>query len=46
MYYLGIDVGSVSTDLVIMGEDLNIIDQCILKQKGRPSRRSKTECGS
>lgn len=36
MYYLGIDVGSVSTDLVIMGEDLNIIDQLYLKTKGTP----------
>ncbi|MDD4592983.1 MAG: hypothetical protein PHG06_21570 [Parabacteroides sp.] len=25
--YLGIDVGSVSTDFVVMNEDLKIIDQ-------------------
>lgn len=36
MYYLGIDVGSVSTDLVIVDENLNIVDQLYLKTKGTP----------
>ncbi len=36
MYYLGIDVGSVSTDLVIMNESLKIVDQLYLKTKGAP----------
>ncbi len=36
MYYLGIDVGSVSTDFVLMDEDLIIIDQLYLKTKGAP----------
>lgn len=36
MYYLGIDVGSVSTDLVIMDEGKIILDQLYLKTKGNP----------
>ena len=36
MYYLGIDVGSVSTDFVIMNEDKKILDQLYLKTKGNP----------
>ncbi len=36
MYYLGIDVGSVSTDLVIMDEENKILDQLYLKTKGNP----------
>lgn len=36
MYYLGIDVGSVSTDLVIMDEENEILDQLYLKTKGNP----------
>ena len=36
MYYLGIDVGSVSTDFVVMDDNLKIIDQLYLKTKGRP----------
>lgn len=36
MYYLGIDVGSVSTDLVIINEEKNIIDQLYLKTMGNP----------
>jgi predicted CoA-substrate-specific enzyme activase len=34
--YLGIDVGSVSTDFVVMNEDLKIIDQLYLQTKGNP----------
>lgn len=36
MYYLGIDVGSVSTDFVIMNEDKKILDQLYLKTRGNP----------
>ncbi len=36
MYYLGIDVGSVSTDFVVMDEDKRILDQLYLKTKGNP----------
>lgn len=36
MYYLGIDVGSVSTDLVIMNDDKKILDQLYLKTRGNP----------
>lgn len=36
MYYLGIDVGSVSTDFVVMDDCLNIVDQIYLKTMGAP----------
>lgn len=36
MYYLGIDVGSISTDLVVMNQKRTIIDQLYLKTQGRP----------
>ena len=36
MRYLGIDVGSVSTDLVVMNEDLKIEEQLYLKTAGNP----------
>lgn len=36
MYYLGIDVGSVSTDLVVMDNDRKIIDLLYLQTKGDP----------
>ncbi len=36
MYYMGIDVGSVSTDFVIMDEKKKIQDQLYLKTKGNP----------
>ncbi|HVI42378.1 MAG TPA: acyl-CoA dehydratase activase [Anaerovoracaceae bacterium] len=36
MYYLGIDVGSVSTDFVIMDEEQKILHQLYLKTKGNP----------
>lgn len=36
MYYLGIDVGSVSTDLVIMNENKKILTQLYLKTRGNP----------
>ncbi|MDD2190903.1 MAG: acyl-CoA dehydratase activase [Eubacteriales bacterium] len=36
MYYLGIDVGSVSTDFVIINKDKKIIEQLYLKTMGNP----------
>ncbi len=36
MFYLGIDVGSVSTDFVAMDEELQIVDQLYLKTCGAP----------
>lgn len=36
MYYLGVDVGSVSTDIVIADKDMNVIESLYLRTKGRP----------
>lgn len=36
MYYLGIDVGSVSTDLVLLDNSLEVIEEIYLKTKGSP----------
>ncbi|NMA83219.1 MAG: 2-hydroxyglutaryl-CoA dehydratase [Epulopiscium sp.] len=36
MYYLGIDVGSVSTDVVLLNENLEVIEKIYLRTKGRP----------
>ncbi len=36
LYYLGIDVGSVSTDFVIINEELNIVDELYLRTRGNP----------
>ncbi len=36
MYYMGIDVGSVSTDIVIVDENINLIESIYLRTKGRP----------
>jgi len=36
MYYLGIDVGSVSTDIVVLNEELKVIEGLYLKTKGKP----------
>lgn len=36
MYYLGVDVGSVSTDIVILDENMNVIEDLYLRTKGRP----------
>ena len=36
MYYLGVDVGSVSTDIVILNENIELIDKLYLRTKGRP----------
>ncbi|MDO6354955.1 acyl-CoA dehydratase activase [Caloramator sp. CAR-1] len=36
MYYLGIDVGSVSTDIVVIDENFNVVESVYLRTKGRP----------
>lgn len=36
MYYLGVDVGSVSTDLVVLDENMEVIEKLYLRTKGRP----------
>lgn len=38
MYYLGVDVGSVSTDIVLLDELLNPVEKLYLKTKGKPIR--------
>ncbi|HBM80780.1 MAG: acyl-CoA dehydratase activase [Clostridiales bacterium] len=35
-YYLGVDVGSVSTDLAVIDENENIVEKLYLKTAGRP----------
>ena len=36
MYYLGIDVGSVSTDIVVLNEEFRVVEGLYLKTKGKP----------
>jgi predicted CoA-substrate-specific enzyme activase len=36
MYYLGVDVGSVSTDLVLLDNKMNVVEKLYLRTKGRP----------
>lgn len=36
MHYLGIDVGSVSTDIVVIDEKFNVVESVYLRTKGRP----------
>lgn len=36
MYYLGIDVGSVSTDIVLLDNNMGVVEKLYLKTKGRP----------
>ena len=36
MYYLGVDVGSVSTDLVLLDKNLNVVEKIYLRTKGNP----------
>lgn len=36
MYYMGVDVGSVSTDIVILDEKNNIAQELYLRTKGKP----------
>lgn len=36
MYFLGVDVGSVSTDMVLIDSNMNVVDKIYLRTKGRP----------
>lgn len=36
MYYMGVDVGSVSTDIVLLDSNMNVIESLYLRTKGRP----------
>ncbi|KGM98442.1 2-hydroxyglutaryl-CoA dehydratase [Clostridium novyi A str. 4552] len=36
MYYMGIDVGSVSTDIVLLDENLQVVEKIYLRTKGNP----------
>ncbi len=36
MYYLGVDVGSVSTDLVLLDDSMNVAEKIYLRTKGNP----------
>lgn len=36
MYYLGVDVGSVSTDLVLLDRNMNVTEKIYLRTKGNP----------
>lgn len=36
MYYLGVDVGSVSTDIVLLDEKLRVVEKHYLRTRGRP----------
>lgn len=36
MYHMGVDVGSVSTDFVLLDEDMNVVEKIYLRTKGRP----------
>ncbi|KOA18882.1 R-phenyllactate dehydratase activator [Clostridium homopropionicum DSM 5847] len=36
MYHMGVDVGSVSTDVVLIDKDFNVVEKIYLRTKGRP----------
>lgn len=36
MYFLGVDVGSVSTNLVLLDNNMNVVEKIYLRTKGRP----------
>lgn len=36
MYYLGVDVGSVSTDLALLDGELKVVEKLYLRTKGKP----------
>lgn len=36
MHYLGVDVGSVSTDLVLLDNKMNVVEKLYLRTKGKP----------
>ena len=41
MYYIGVDVGSVSTDIVLLDENMNVVESLYLKTKGNPLKTIK-----
>ncbi|KOF57353.1 MULTISPECIES: acyl-CoA dehydratase activase [Clostridium] len=36
MYYMGVDVGSVSTDIVLLNKNTEVVESIYLRTKGRP----------
>lgn len=36
MYYMGVDVGSVSTDIVLLSRNMEVIESIYLRTKGKP----------
>ncbi|MCX7884718.1 MAG: acyl-CoA dehydratase activase [Caloramator sp.] len=36
MYYLGVDVGSVSTDIVLLDKSFSVVEELYLKTRGKP----------
>ncbi len=36
MYYMGVDVGSVSTDIALIDDSMNVIEKIYLRTKGNP----------
>ena len=36
MYYMGVDVGSVSTDIALIDDNLNVVEKIYLRTKGNP----------
>lgn len=36
MYYIGVDVGSVSTDIAILNKDLEVVESVYIRTKGKP----------
>lgn len=36
MYYMGVDVGSVSTDIVLLDKNMNAVEKLYLRTKGKP----------
>lgn len=38
MYYMGVDVGSVSTNIVLLDNNSNVIEKLYLRTKGRPMK--------
>lgn len=36
MYYMGVDVGSVSTDVVLIDNNMNVVEKIYLRTKGKP----------
>lgn len=41
MYWLGIDIGSISTDLVLVDENSSVVESLYLKTKSRPAEAVK-----